>query len=117
MKNKPTDYEIQFPTLLASYEIANELEGELQKELLPLYAKAKKAFVKELQRLQDLPPSTSLYSKAVQDILDDATKAFRKEWNVPAFKALSVYTKTARTLGDMTAEVLFENIARLERRE
>ena len=116
MKTKPTDFEIQFPTLLASFEIANDLEGELQKELLPLFTKAKKAFIKEFEKLKELPPSTSLHSQEAQQILDAATEAFRKEWNVKAFKTLSVYSKAARSLGDITAEVIFANIAKFEGR-
>ena len=116
MSTKPTDFEIQFPTLLDSYEIANDLEAELQKELLPIYAKAKKAAISQLIRLQDLPPNTPLSSKKVQSILNDTSNAFKKEWEVPAFKVLSVYIKAGRNLGDITAEVILHNILEQERR-
>lgn len=113
-RSKPYDFDIQFPTLLNSFEIANELEAELQKELLPIFAKAKKAYLKEFEKLKDLPPSISLYSPEAQKILDDASEAFKKAWSVPAFKVLSVYSKAGRNLGDITAEVLYANIAKQE---
>lgn len=110
-----TDYDIQINTLLDVYEIANELEGELQKELLPIFNKAKNAYLKELLKLSDLSPSTSLYSEEAQAILKEAKSKFKKIWEPNAFRVLSVYSKASRNLGDITAEVIYSNIDREER--